>query len=386
MIKDILETIIYKKKINKNKIDRSKIDKNKTLAFVCTSIDKMAGGLERQIIRTAKILSEEGFKVFLITYDNKNATSFYELPSHIKWVKCGCGLTPHKGAPFFKRLKQIFYLRNILLSKNITHLITFHHGLFPRSLLASIFLPIKNIISERNSLTNYQYIKLSKFNLGFLSMFFANKITVQLENYINDYPFLIHKKIIVAPNFINPPLPEKIIPNFYSKKVLMLGRLCPQKNFSVILDQIKLYNSDNFHVSIAGEGHLRKKFEIEYADLIRKQNISFCGKINNVDQFLLEGALFCFPSLWEGYPNSLVEALRVGLPVITTKRMLHLKSFVEHNVNGLVVEDSQIYNSISLLIDNPKILKRMGRQSKFKYKKLYSQNPKDIWAKLINNL
>ena len=56
----------------------------------------------------------------------------------------------------------------------------------------------------------------------------------------------------------------------------------------------------------------------------------------------MDSALFCFPSLWEGYPNALVEALRIGLPIITTFRMAQLNEFVEDNVNGLIVKDENL--------------------------------------------
>ena len=350
------------------------------------SLDHMAGGLERQIIRTSKTLSDSGFKVFLITYDNKSAESFYKIPKNVEWIKCGSGLIPHEGASFLKRLKQIFIFRKKLLSYKVTHLITFHHGLFPRSILASLFLPIKNIVSERNSLTNYKYIKLSKFNAGFLSLIFANKITVQLNSYIHDYPIFLRNKLEVVPNFIKSPLPLNKIPNLNSKKVLMIGRLCSQKNFSLLLDQFKDLDSNKFEIRIAGEGVLRSKYEYEYNDILKSRKVKILGNIKDIDKFLFSGALFCFPSLWEGYPNALVEALRVGLPIVTTKRMANLSEFIEHNVNGLIVDDSQLFKALSYLIDNQNLIKKMSHQSKLKYNKLYLKNPKRIWIKLFDNL
>ena len=47
--------------------------------------------------------------------------------------------------------------------------------------------------------------------------------------------------------------------------------------------------------------------------------------------------------MWEGYPNALAEALRIGLPVVMSKRLSNLNQFVEHNINGLVVNDNEIF-------------------------------------------
>ena len=120
------------------------------IAFICTSLNKVAGGLERQLVRVATELSNAGYEVLILSYDNYPSESFYDIPKEIKWVKCGNGLIPHTSANIYLRLKQIYNLRKILKKNSITHLITFHHGLFPRSYLASLFLPIQKIVSERN--------------------------------------------------------------------------------------------------------------------------------------------------------------------------------------------------------------------------------------------
>ena len=73
--------------------------KKKNIAFICSSLDKMAGGIERQIIRTCSSLLEKNYDVILISYDNKNAKSFFKLPDNLIWEKCGNGLPPTEGAP-----------------------------------------------------------------------------------------------------------------------------------------------------------------------------------------------------------------------------------------------------------------------------------------------
>ena len=239
-----------------------KRNSKKNIGFVCTSFDNKAGGLERQIIRTSKSLNKRGFKVYIFSFDNYSAESFYEIPTEIIWIKCGNGLIPHSSASLLERLKQIYKLRKILISCRITHLITFHHGLFPRSLLASIFLPIVKIVSERNSLQNYKYIKLKKFNLGFLSLFLADFIAVQLDNYKNEYPFILRGRIKVVPNLLSKN-DQYIEPEIDSCIVSLMGRLCPQKNFMPLLDQC-LENIDlskNLKIKIAGEGEYRELFE-----------------------------------------------------------------------------------------------------------------------------
>ena len=355
------------------------------MALICTSLDQVAGGLERQLIRVAEQLSNYEFEILIISYDNFLAYSFYKIPKNIKWIKCGNGLQPHRKANFFRRIKQIYKLRKVLQNYRVTELITFHHGLYPRSFLATLFLNIKNIVSERNSLSNYNYIKLNKFNLGFLSLFFADIITVQLKSYINDYPKLLRRKIKVVPNllFINSTYKE---PSLDTRIVTMMGRLCPQKNFTPLLDQF-LERSDLYgklKIRIAGEGDLRKSFEKKYKILIDSGSLEIMGNINNTQEFLRSSSIFCFPSLWEGYPNSLVEALSNGLPIVLSLRLSNLVDFVEDDLNGKIVEDSNYLDTILEMIDNIDQLKTMSKQSFRKYNQLREKSSISNWVNLIN--
>lgn len=360
-------------------------NKKRIIGFVCTSFDNVAGGLERQIIRTSKSLYLKGFKIYVFSFDNNLAKSFYQIPDEIAWVKCGNGLEPHKSANKYERLKQILSLRKKIKEYKITHLVTFHHGIFPRIFVASLFLKITLIVSERNSLSNYNYIKLNKINFGFLSLFFANKITVQLKSYINDYPFFLRKKIYVINNILKDPLIKYKEPNLNSNRVAMAGRLCAQKNFTPFLDQIKKSEEINFQVFIAGEGGLRSFIEKEYTDLIKNSSLILRGNIKEIDLFLADSAIFCFPSLWEGYPNSLAEALRMGLPIITSKRMEYLTEFVENGVNGLILEDNDFLDEITNLLLDKKRLKDMSLESHKKYNALCNNSPINDWIKLIEN-
>ena len=368
-------------KKNKNK-------KKKIVALVCMSFHQMAGGIERQIIRTTIELKKFGFDTLLLCFDNDDAESFFDIPADINWIKCGFGLKPFGDASKIERIRQILNLRSVIIRNQITDIITFHHGIYPRILLASFFLNLNNVVSERNSLANYKYIKLSKFNLGFVSLFFAKKITVQLEQYKKDYPRLLQNKISVVPNFIKKPIRYYEEPNFDSLVVSMLGRLSYQKNFEPFLDQLKatfFKRKINLKVKIAGDGELMSVFKNKYSCLIDYGVLELPGKIKDIDNFLKDSSLFCFPSLWEGYPNALAEALRIGLPVVMSKRLSTLSQFVEHNFNGLVVNENEIFIKTENLINNINLLSEMSKNSFIKYQTLYEKSPVENWDMILKN-
>jgi len=99
-----------------------------------------------------------------------------------------------------------------------------------------------------------------------------------------------------------------------------MGRLDRQKgqwflirSFRQVADQYK-----NAQLFIMGEGDLRGDLEDLIQELDLSENVFLLGDQENVFPFLVNSDCFVFSSLWEGLPLSLIEALSVDLPVIST--------------------------------------------------------------------
>ena len=108
------------------------------------------------------------------------------------------------------------------------------------------------------------------------------------------------------------------------------------------------------------------------------------GNIKNTKRFLNSSTLFCFPSLWEGYPNALVEALGAGLPIVLSNRLSNLNEFVENEYNGRIVSDRDYLSSIISMLTNRKKLKLMSKRSYMKYRILCKKSSIQKWINLIN--
>ncbi len=142
-------------------------------------------------------------------------------------------------------------------------------------------------------------------NLGYFSLYFANKITVQIPAYAKEYPNHLRKRIFVVKNFIKKPLENYKKPSLEKNKIALVGRLCEQKNFQVILDAVSKYDFEHeLTIDIAGEGNLLKKFHSKYKNLIKNSIINLKGNVKDIDAFLSASSIYCLTSLWEGYPNS----------------------------------------------------------------------------------
>jgi glycosyltransferase involved in cell wall biosynthesis len=101
--------------------------------------------------------------------------------------------------------------------------------------------------------------------------------------------------------------------------VLAVGRLAPQKGFAVLLEAAAAWRDLDPapRLAIAGDGPLAGELKARAAAL--GVDAAFLGHRDDVQELLAKAAVFVLPSLWEGQPLALQEAMRAGTPVVATR-------------------------------------------------------------------
>lgn len=97
-----------------------------------------------------------------------------------------------------------------------------------------------------------------------------------------------------------------------------VGRLAPQKNFGDLLDALAALPQGGppWRCVIAGEGPQRRELQDKAAALGLGDKVRLAGHVPNVGELHGAADIFCFPSLWEGMPLALLEAMAAGVPVV----------------------------------------------------------------------
>jgi colanic acid/amylovoran biosynthesis glycosyltransferase len=105
-------------------------------------------------------------------------------------------------------------------------------------------------------------------------------------------------------------------------KVMALGRLSPEKGFAVLIDAVAALRQQGVPVklTLVGNGPLRGALEAQASSLGITDAVRFAGEQVSavVADELRASDIFCLPSFSEGLPVSLMEAMAVGVPVVTT--------------------------------------------------------------------
>ena len=133
------------------------------------------------------------------------------------------------------------------------------------------------------------------------------------------YEGLVCKKYVI-PNPIDAsryPSKEK---EGEVKRIVAVGRLVKQKNIPLLIHSfVRIANEfPNVQLDIYGEGPERIHLEMEISTLHMEKRIHLRGSQGNVLSLITDATMFVMSSDYEGFPNALVEAIAIGLPVIST--------------------------------------------------------------------
>jgi glycosyltransferase involved in cell wall biosynthesis len=103
------------------------------------------------------------------------------------------------------------------------------------------------------------------------------------------------------------------------RNLVTTGRLAPQKNHKMLIKAFaKIADKINDDLYIYGEGELRAELEQLVLDLNMQNRIFLPGAVKNVADTIKSAKLFILSSDFEGLPNSLMEAMALGIPCIST--------------------------------------------------------------------
>jgi glycosyltransferase involved in cell wall biosynthesis len=206
--------------------------------------------------------------------------------------------------------------------------------------------------------------------------------------------FGLAKSVITVNNgvFINKINQKKIVTKLPEKILITASRLEQQKDNENLIKAFYFLqkNIPNVKLWILGEGSRRSKLEEFVKKLNLENNVTFFGWVNNIDKYLTQADLFILSSKREGLPYVLLEAMKYGLPIISTNSPFGPSEVLDGGKYGLLVpvgNASALNKSMYNLLINRHLYNYYSKRSIervrfFSEKKMLREYEK-IFAKLV---
>lgn len=173
------------------------------------------------------------------------------------------------------------------------------------------------------------YIHLPRFLFKNLDAYVAVSGGVQQDLLENFHMSREHIKIIyngtdiqAIKELVQEPLPSELAEMFFDDGVFCVvnvGRLAPPKNQKILLEAFQILNKRcPCRLYLIGQGELLNELMNHAFELGIMNDVYFLGWQENPFNIMAKCDLFVLSSSWEAFPNVLVEAMAVGLPIVST--------------------------------------------------------------------
>lgn len=272
-------------------------------------IPNMTGGGTERVI---SLLSDEyvkmGFDVAVMQFAGYEHA--YELNEKVE----DFSVAQRSGGNPFVMIRRLIAMRRYFKENPDSYVFAFCVMGAVFSVMTTRGLKIPVMVAERNSpdscnvkaLRNWAYRR-------------AGRITFQTADGISYFPEEIAKKAVVIPNPVDADMPEPYTGR-RSRRIVTAGRLHKQKNHALLLEAFADFSKKfpDYELHIYGEGELEERLKEQAARLQIASRVVWHGFCPDVREQIRDAAMFVLSSDYEGISNSMLEALSMGIPTIST--------------------------------------------------------------------
>lgn len=306
----------------------------KKIAVITFSLSN--NGAERVFTELSNEWLRQGHSVTVIQFE-KNAfgSESFDLDPGVEEITLGHKDISNKLLRYFAYLNDI---RKYLRTYQETVVIAFSATTQVIVAMASLFLKNRIIFSERNDPNSCPYSKLMR-NLRNISFHKAKCIVFQTEDARKYFPRSIRNRGIIIVNPINPVLPERF-KGERRKVIITAARLRPQKNLSLLIDAFAMFHTDfpEYELEIYGIGEEKEKLEKLASFHNISDQVHFMGFNSDVNIKMRDATMYVCSSDYEGISNSMLEALGMGVPTISTDCPIGgARQVIKDHENGILV-------------------------------------------------
>ena len=224
----------------------------------------------------------------------------------------------------------------------------------------SLFTNNKIIVSDRNDPQRRPKEKMKQLIRDY-AFRRADVIILQTEDVQQYYEQRIHRKGVIIPNPINRDISHISIPNSRRPVIVTASRLNAQKNLGMLIDAFDKFckQHSEYTLEIYGRGEEAEKLQSKVKTLGLSEKVIFKGFSNDLYHEIVDASIYVCSSDYEGISNSLLEALGLGIPTISTDCPIGgSRLLIDNNVNGILIpvgDVEELYNQMERIATHPEL-------------------------------
>lgn len=346
-----------------------------------------AYGAEKILLWLGHSLAEDGnYDVeFVSMFDKTRAPELG--PQYISY-NFGISDTGFKLTRYCKLfIKGYYFLTKHFKTNKYDYVVSFGQPSFYLLLFLRRWYRFKLVVSERLDPNACRkiigFIRKKCYNL-------ADKIVFQTQGAMSFYAQHCSNNVTIIPNPVDIPN-EKWDVGKTRNIIINVGRLdVKQKRQDILIKAFKefLFYYPDYVLQLCGDGKDRNKLESLVSKLGIEDHVIFLGKVNDVNHYLLQAKLFAFSSDYEGIPNALMEAMALGMPVISTRCSPGgAELLITSGENGILVErgcEKDLAESMVSLISNTEYAVKLAKNARSSMRYYSSTMIIQMWKNILN--
>ncbi|MBV5315335.1 MAG: glycosyltransferase [Prolixibacteraceae bacterium] len=329
--------------------------KQKSVCLLINTLD--SGGAEKVCTTIGNELANKGYKVDLWVRKSEETTLSKILDKRINVSYMNRDRVRKSIIPLIKLIKSrkpeiilVFDIEFLIFIHLLRSILNFNFKIVARS-INTLSIAYKD---QKGFWKKLIWIPLAKYFLNRTDTIIAQSSGMKndLINYFN----IPQSKIKLIHNpAINLDLNDnsKQLINKDRLEFVFIGRLFPPKGIFYLIEafNIALKIEPKIHLTIVGEGPEKTKLIEEVKRLKIEDSISFAGFQSNPKLYYQKSIATVLTSIYEGFPNVLVESIAEGTPVISFNCPSGPIDIIEPEVNGILVEYLNIQRFADAIID-----------------------------------
>lgn len=353
-------------------------------------IDMMyRGGAQRVMSNLVDYFHNSSYEVILINdFVQNGERPSYDVPDGVKRIYLRENLDGNK---LLKNIERITALRKVIKQEKPDLVLSFLGRPNKRMLVATIGVKTKKVVSVRNdpqkeygSSSLKKWIARSLFRLADGCVFQTGDAKAYFTADVQKRSKIIYNP--VGTQFYEVSRAEKV------QDIIAVGRLEPQKNHKMLINAFASVSKEfpNENLIIYGEGPLREELSLLCKTAGLEEKVQLPGNVSQMEEKLAKARLFVLPSDYEGMPNALMEAMTVGVPVISTDCPCGgPKMLVTPGKDGLLVgvnDEKELVKAMREVLSDEKLQESMGRNAKEKAKEFLPSKIYGEWEEYLNQV